>query len=173
MSFEHKGTTSSSIGSLKLAVTGKRLRTSRLKPRCPPLDIVLMGAHWSDHAAAGTPTQAEIEFVRKAYKECTAYISICGGMMVPLHAGLLDGKTCTAPRLLLDAMKKDYPSVDWVERRYVKDKDGKIWTSGTLLNGLDLMRAFVHETWGGAGTLAEQLLYDGAWPVRDAEYKDV
>nr|POE62930.1 isonitrile hydratase [Quercus suber] len=138
---------------------------------CPPLDILLMGAHWSGDGPVGQPSEAEIEFVRKAYDQCTAFISICGGVMIPLAAGVLDGKTCTAPRPFLSNLKNDHPKVNWVEKRYVND--GKTWTSGTLLNGLDLMRAFVDETWGGPGTLAEMLLYDGAWPVRDVDYKDV
>nr|XP_023924718.1 uncharacterized protein LOC112036135 [Quercus suber] len=137
---------------------------------CPPLDIILMGAHWSHDGSPGAPNEAEQEFVRKAYDQCTVFISICGGMMIPLAVGLLDGKTCTAPRPFLPMVKKDYPQVNWVEKRYVKD--GKTWTSSTLLNGLDLMRAFVEETWGGPGTLAESLLYDGAWPVRDVDFND-
>lgn len=132
-----------------------------------------MGAHWSGDGPAGEPNEAELRYVKKAYNECTAYISICAGMMIPLSAGVLDGKTCTAPRMLLKTVRSKYPNVKWVEKRFVKDADGKTWTSGTLLNGLDLMRAFVQETWGGPGTLAEMLLDTGAWPKRDVDYKDV
>lgn len=131
-----------------------------------------MGAHWSGNGPAGEPNEAELNFVRKVYDQCSAYISICGGMMIPLAAGVLEGKTCTAPRILFESIKSQHPEVNWVERRFVKDADGKTWTSGTLLNGLDLMRAFVEETWGGPGTLAEALLTDGAWPKRDVDYKD-
>lgn len=90
--------------------------------------------------------------------------------MAPLAAGLLEGKTCTGPRGMLEGLRNSNPEVNWVERRWVQD--GKVWTSGTLLNGLDLMKAFVEQVWGGPGTLAEFLVGFGSWPVRDVEYRD-
>jgi len=53
-------------------------------------------------------------------------------------------------------------------------QDGKIWTSGALLNGLDMMRSFVTQTWGneGAGSIAQFLLQLGHFPIRDVDYKD-
>lgn len=125
-----------------------------------------MGAHWGHE-----PNEVELNFVRKAYEECSAYLSICGGMMVPLMAGTLKDKTCTAPQPMLEQLKKDHAEVNWVEKRYAMDADGKTWTSGTLLNGLDLMKAFVEHTWGGSGTLAEALIKIGGWPLRSVEYQ--
>ena len=58
-----------------------------------------------------------------------------------------------------------------MERRWARD--GKLWTSGTLLNGLDLMRAFVQHTWANKPEMVAATLDLGAWPVRDVEYKDV
>lgn len=92
--------------------------------------------------------------------------------MPPLTAGALRGKTCTAPMLMLEQLKKKHPEVNWAEKRYVRDGDGKTWTSGTLVNGLDLMKAFVEHTWGGPGTLAEQVIRLGSWPVRSVEYRE-
>lgn len=91
--------------------------------------------------------------------------------MVPLMAGTLKDKTCTAPQPMLEQLKKDHAEVNWVEKRYAMDADGKTWTSGTLLNGLDLMKAFVEHTWGGSGTLAEALIKIGGWPLRSVEYQ--
>ncbi|KAG8628833.1 hypothetical protein KVT40_002698 [Elsinoe batatas] len=153
--------------------SGIKIRATDSFMTCPPLDILLLGAHWSINQPTGIPNEAELAFVRHTYDHCTALISICAGMMIPLRAELLEGKTCTAPRILLDNIRKENPGVKWVEKRHVKAEDGKIWTSGTLLNGLDLMRAFVQETWGGDGSLAESLLTEGVWPVRDVDYKDV
>ncbi|KAF7196024.1 Isonitrile hydratase [Pseudocercospora fuligena] len=132
---------------------------------CPPLDIVLMGAHHGNY----TPNEAELAFVRKSYEDSSAFLSICAGMMVFLQAGVLDGKTATGPQPFLSILKEKHPETNWVEKRYVRD--GKIWTSGALLNGLDLMKAFVTETFGGPGTLAEAIIEIGAWPKRDVEYK--
>ena len=67
-------------------------------------------------------------------------------------------------------LKQQAPNVNWVDKRWCRD--GKVWTSGALLNGLDLMRAFASEVWGGEGTLAEWWLALGSWPVRDVDYKD-
>jgi transcriptional regulator GlxA family with amidase domain len=135
---------------------------------CPPLDIVLTGATNIGYVH----TEAELAFTRKAYAEATACLTICGGMDLPLKAGVLDGKTCTAPRFLLDTFRKDAPSVNWVEKRWIRD--GKIWTSGALLNGTDMMAAFVTEFWGKEDdSLGSIMTKMGGWPARDIDYKDV
>lgn len=72
---------------------------------------------------------------------------------------------------MLGGLRKAAPGVKWVEKRWVRD--GKMWSSGALLNGLDLMRAFLMEYWGGEGSLVEFGLKLGAYPVRDVEYADV
>jgi transcriptional regulator GlxA family with amidase domain len=91
--------------------------------------------------------------------------------MVPLQAGLFHGKTVTAPRPMLGELQKNTPGTTWVEKRWARD--GKLWTSGTLLNGLDLMAAFIRETWGTENTLQDFILKFGAVPIRDVDYKDV
>lgn len=117
-----------------------------------------------------TPTEAELAYVRKAYEQSSAFISICGGVQIPMQAGLLSGKTVTGPRPMLEMAKQLVPDATWLEKRWVQDE--KLWTSGTLLNGLDLMRAFVTQTWGGEGTLVDYILELGHWPIRDVDYKD-
>ncbi|KAI1075218.1 class I glutamine amidotransferase-like protein [Whalleya microplaca] len=134
---------------------------------CPPLDIVLMGAEAPGYVA----NEAELAFVRKSWEDCSAFLTICGGMTTPLKAGILEGKTATAPRFWLPVLRQQAPGTDWVEKRWARD--GKLWSSGALLNGLDLMKAFVTEFWGGEGTLAEFLARMCAWPIRDVDYKDV
>ncbi|EEU33440.1 uncharacterized protein NECHADRAFT_56664, partial [Fusarium vanettenii 77-13-4] len=130
---------------------------------CPQLDIVLMGAHMIGYE----PNQTELAFVRKAYEECSAFLTICGGVMVPLQAGILDGKTATAPRLMLPNLYKQVPGTKWVDRRYAND--GKLWTSGALLNGLDLMSAFAKATWGDRELIHFQVKA-GGWPDRGDLY---
>ncbi|KAH8898570.1 class I glutamine amidotransferase-like protein [Thozetella sp. PMI_491] len=134
---------------------------------CPPLDIVLIGAHNFGY----TPNEAELAFVRKSYEDSTAFLTICGGVEVPLHAGLLQGKTATGPRATLPMMRQIAPTTNWVEKRWVRD--GKLWSSGALLNGLDLMSAFATDTWGGEDTLVEHMIKLGSFPSRDVDYKDV
>lgn len=93
-------------------------------------------------------------------------------MDLALKAGILDGKKATGPRLFLDSLRKEGPGTEWLERRWVRD--GKIWTSGALLNGTDMINAFVTEHWKKTeGDLASAVVNMGGWPNRDVEYKDV
>lgn len=72
------------------------------------------------------------------------------------------------------------PEANWVEKRWVRD--GKLWSSGALLNGTDMMMAFGKETWGADSTGEEDdkdvSLFEftrrmGGWPSREVDYKDV
>ncbi|KAL8400846.1 hypothetical protein RB594_001028 [Gaeumannomyces avenae] len=134
---------------------------------CPTLDVVIIGAHHVGYK----PNEAELAFVRRMHETCAAFISVCAGVEVPLLAGLLVGKTATGPRPMVPMLRQQAPQTNWVEKRWVRD--GKMWTSGALLNGLDLIHEFAAATWGGEGTLMDYLLKGGAVPSRDVDYKDV
>jgi len=126
-----------------------------------------MGAHEVNYNLSA----AEIAFIRKSFDDCAAFITVCGGFLAALQAGLLEGRTATGPRPMLAGLRQMAPRVKWVEKRWARD--GKLWTSGALLNGLDLTRAFATEYWGGKDTLVEVLLALGAYPDRDVNYADV
>ncbi|KAJ4295071.1 hypothetical protein N0V90_007079 [Kalmusia sp. IMI 367209] len=145
---------------------------------CPPLDIVLIGAYFPDY----TPNEADLAFIRKAYNDCicpppnyllkpnappgVAFLTICGGMIPAQIAGVLAEHTCTAPRFMVSLLQQQDPRTKWVEKRAVRD--GKIWTSGALLNGLDLMQEFAKTYWP---ELAEVAIPLGGWPERSLEYE--
>ncbi|KAI0481812.1 class I glutamine amidotransferase-like protein [Xylaria cf. heliscus] len=137
---------------------------------CPPLDIVLVGANGFTY----TMSAAELAFVRKSHASCSAFLAVCGGVDVLRAAGLLDGKTATGPRPLLPAWQADssYGTTNWVTKRWVRD--GKIWTSGALFNGCDMMSNFARQIWADTPTafIIEYLSKLGAWPDRDIDYKD-
>ncbi|XWX02379.1 hypothetical protein V2A60_010416 [Cordyceps javanica] len=149
---------------------------------CPPLDIVLVGAHHIDYVLS----DAERAFVRRAYADCAAFMTVCGGVQVAVEAGLVAGKTVTGPRFMLPRFRAAAPdAAAWVEKRFVRD--GKLWTSGALHNGLDMMAAFMRQTWpappaGAAGAGAKQQqgaanlvdfgLVLGSGLNRDIDYKD-
>lgn len=117
------------------------------------------------------PSETEIAYVRKCYEDCTHFLTICAGSYVPIVAGLLKGKEAAAPLMLLDLWKQQYPDIQWVEKRW--HRDGKMWTSGALLNGLDLMRAFMTEIWGGKkSTLSGKIMSECGVPNRDVNYND-
>ncbi|PHH67134.1 hypothetical protein CDD81_2903 [Ophiocordyceps australis] len=135
---------------------------------CPPLDVVMIGAHNFSYE----PTEKELAFVRKSWENCSAFLAICGGIEVAVLAGIVGSKTATAPRFALDPLRQRVPEARWVNKRW--ERDGKLWTSGTLLNGLDLTSAFIQETWGkGEGSLVDYTIKLCAWPIRDQEYRDV
>ncbi|KAK5677596.1 hypothetical protein LTS10_010168 [Elasticomyces elasticus] len=134
---------------------------------CPALDIALMGAHDISH----TMTPGEVDFLQKVNGECQAFLFICGGFMAGLQAGLLKGKTATGPRIMIDSLRQANPEVNWVAKRWAQD--GKIWTSGALLNGTDMTKAFATQVWGGEGSFVEFSLRLGGYPDRDVDYGDV
>lgn len=125
-----------------------------------------MGAHDFKY----TPNETELAYIRKTYESCSAFIAICGGIQAPMQAGLLKGLSATAPRPLLPIAKQLSPDTEWHEKRW--HNDGKMWTSGTLLNGNDLMAAFAQKYWGGEESLAHWNVHMGHWPQRDVDYKD-
>lgn len=67
-------------------------------------------------------------------------------------------------------LREKAPDVKWVEKRWVRD--GKLWTSGALLNGLDLGTAFVEEVWGDKRELLGFLVNGGSWVGREVDYTD-
>jgi len=95
-------------------------------------------------------------------------------MLAPLQAGVLQGKTATAPSEMIPELREQAPNVKWVNKRWAND--GKLWTSGALLNGQDMMTAFAQHTWGSKSAdgkpleLIERVIELGSWPVRDADY---
>ncbi|GLA00597.1 hypothetical protein AnigIFM60653_009347 [Aspergillus niger] len=133
---------------------------------CPPLDIVLIGAGQMGYQA----TTTEKDFLRKCYAECSAFLSVCGASDALLATGILEGKTATGPLSFLPLFRQMSPGTNWVEKRWVRD--GKIWTTGTLLNGLDMIAAFGREVWGGEGSLVEHVLRTGYFPSRNVDYED-
>lgn len=126
------------------------------------------------HNIGYSPNEAELSYVRKAWNECSAFVTVCGGVEVPRLAGILEGKTATGPRLFLNSLRQRSPGVNWVEKRWVQD--GKLWTSGALMNGADLIINFGKHYWGngnGEGSLIAFAQKLGSWPDRDVDYKDV
>ncbi len=77
------------------------------------------------------PDEDVLTFLRAHKKaEQTDLLVICTGSFIAGYAGLLDGKTVTGPRGLLDRLRKKFPLAKFVERRW--ERDGRLWTSGKL-----------------------------------------
>lgn len=76
------------------------------------------------------PDESVLQFVRGHVAAGTELFTICSGVFVAAYAGVLDGKRATGTRGVMDMLKRDFPQVNWVEKRYTND--GKIYTSGML-----------------------------------------
>lgn len=87
---------------------------------------------------------AEKAFVKEQLPGLKALFGICTGTLVLVQAGVLDGVTATAPRVLLPTLMQSALNVKWTEKRW--EEDGKIWTSGGVTNGHDALAAFVRKT---------------------------
>lgn len=75
------------------------------------------------------PDDDVLTFLR-AHKDAdqTDFLVICTGSFLAGYAGLLDEKTVTGPRGILDRLRKKFPKAKFVEKRW--ERDERLWTSG-------------------------------------------
>ncbi|CAL8580329.1 hypothetical protein XPA_006057 [Xanthoria parietina] len=132
-------------GGFKLAVTHS-IET------CPPLDILLIGGP----APSYRPSEPIQRFIQDQYEHLRAFLTVCTGYIPALYSGILDGKTATAPRGLLPMLKEEKPDVQWVEKRWVRD--GKVWSSGAVANGMELMAGFMWDEFEEQRGLTEVMM---------------
>jgi cyclohexyl-isocyanide hydratase len=99
-----------------------------------------------------------ISYLREKGRSCKAVLSVCTGSFLMQKAGLLDGRRATTHWAFLDHLKND-PKVTVVERRFVHD--GSIWTAAGVSAGMDMMLAFIADSFGESVAADVQL---------DAEY---
>ncbi|KAL8858070.1 MAG: hypothetical protein Q9178_005395 [Gyalolechia marmorata] len=131
---------------------GFKLAVTHSIENCPPLDILLIGGPDPSYR----PSKAVQDFVQKQYEHVRALLTVCTGYLPALYSGILDGKTATAPRDLLPMLKEEKPEVKWVEKRWVRD--GKVWSSGAVANGVELMASFMREEFAEQRELTEIFL---------------
>ncbi|TDL17777.1 class I glutamine amidotransferase-like protein [Rickenella mellea] len=86
---------------------------------------------------------AVLAFLRQKYEEVSTLFTICSGVLPVASAGILTGKAATGPLAIVPMLRAQFPDVKWEEKRWVHD--GKIWSSGGITNGLDMMAAYVRE----------------------------
>lgn len=98
-------------------------------------------------------TPAELEFIRAKNAEVSAILTVCTGIMPALQSGILAGQRATAPRAMIPILKQMAPNVEWVDKRWTTSEDGKLWSSGAVTNGIEMMATFVRE----AGVIAPEI----------------
>lgn len=98
--------------------------------------------------------EAVISFLQQRASQCKAILSVCTGSYLMKKAGLLAGRRATTHWAALDHLRGD-PEVQVVEQRVVHD--GKIWTSGGVSAGMDMMLEFIADSFGEAVAAEIQL----------------
>ena len=73
--------------------------------------------------------------------------SICGGALILANAGILDGKKATTHWNDIKGLVETHPTVD-VKSGITYVRDGHIYTSGGVMNGVQLALALLEEDYG-------------------------
>jgi hypothetical protein len=99
-----------------------------------------------------------------------ATMTICTGVNILASSGALAGHNATAPYILYPLLEKRHPEVKWGWTRWVKAADGKLWTSGSIGNGLDMVSAFMKDYFWDRAELVEFVLNAAAVGDHGQEY---
>ena len=75
-------------------------------------------------------------------------LTVCSGILPVAFSGFLSGKRVTAPLPLVPILQEKVPDATWTKKRWEVDDEGKVWSSGGVTNGIDMMVAFVKKTFG-------------------------
>lgn len=121
----------------------QKLCPSHTLDTCPPLDVLLIPGGF------GVPLAAQNDKILKFITESKAQtiISICNGTGILAATGLLDGKKATTNKWWYKEVTSGRPQVNWVQKaRWVHD--GRYWTSSGISSGMDLVAAYIRETFG-------------------------
>ncbi|PLB39249.1 ThiJ/PfpI family protein [Aspergillus candidus] len=131
--------------------------TGTLTPLTSNINMQLTASPTDSHVSPGTlnallipgtdpnvvPDAAYLDFIRWHHAHGTHILSVCTGSFVLGHAGILAGKVCTGPRLLVPLLRARFPEAkEWVQSVRVV-RDGNIWTSGAITNGHDLIMQYL------------------------------
>ncbi len=121
-----------------------------------PADVVLVPGGSGGRIAM--EDENVISYLQDQGRSCKAVLSVCTGSFLMQKAGLLNGKCATTHWSFLDHLKCD-SNVTVVEQRFVHD--GNIWTAGGVSAVMDMVLAFIAESFGDSVAADIQL---------DAEY---
>lgn len=112
----------------------------------PKLDILVVPGPPPNYQT----TDAVKAFISSTHTSGGTILSICSGILPVAASGVLDGKIGTGPLGFIPLLRASFPAVKWEDaRRWEKAAGeggtGEVWTSGAVLNGLDLIVAFLRE----------------------------
>jgi transcriptional regulator GlxA family with amidase domain len=102
-----------------------------------------------------------ISYLQTQHDRGLAILSVCTGSFLMQKAGLFKGRRATTHWAFLNHLKED-PEIEVVEQRFVRD--GNIWSSGGVSAGMDMMLAFIADTFGTT-VAADVQLYAEYFPA--------
>ncbi|KFY35963.1 hypothetical protein V494_05447 [Pseudogymnoascus sp. VKM F-4513 (FW-928)] len=111
---------------------------------CPKLDYLLIGGPYPSFFLNVPDVFAN--FIRERVDGLEGLFTTCTGAMVAATVGVLDGKTATTNHQYLELAKKQKPEVNWSSKQWVAD--GKFWTAGGAVAGMDMFAHWVTEKCG-------------------------
>ena len=117
--------------------------------------IVIPG--WRD--AAERPPQALLDAVRAAHDRGARLCTICSGVFVLAHAGLLDGHRATTHWRYAERLEREFPEIT-VDRGSLYVDEGQLVTSAGSAAGLDMLMHLVRRDHGArvANAVAQRLV---------------
>jgi transcriptional regulator GlxA family with amidase domain len=108
-----------------------------------PADIIFIPGGSGSRIAMADPNV--ISYLQAQSERCQFVLSVCTGSFLMQKAGLFRGRRATTHWAYLHHLKAD-PDIEVVEERFVCD--GKIWSSGGVSAGMDMMLAFIAHVFG-------------------------
>ncbi|KAF2654457.1 class I glutamine amidotransferase-like protein [Lophiostoma macrostomum CBS 122681] len=109
------------------------------------------------------------EFVRQHVGAGVDLLTVCTGVFVAAQAGVLDGRRATGPRGVVGVLRERFGSVVWVDRRWVRDGEGGVWTSGGITNGMDMVATYLRYRFPGA--LSDTVIKMAEVEIRPEQYE--
>lgn len=109
------------------------------------------------------PSEALLDTLRRAHQRGARLVTICTGVFVLAHAGILDGRTVTTHWLHGQTLVEAFPKIRLEENAlYLHDRSGpgQISSSAGCAAGLDLCISLVREDFGlkVANTIARRMV---------------
>ncbi|CAA7263773.1 unnamed protein product [Cyclocybe aegerita] len=139
----------------------------------PPIDVLIVPGGVGNRAPANM--DSVLAYIAKIYPSLQYLITVCTGSGLAARAGVLDGKRATTNKRAWARTVDLRTQVTWIPHaRWVVD--GNIWTSSGVSAGIDIIFAFIGETYGRevAPMIADFLEYerhtDSTWDPYAEKY---
>ena len=84
------------------------------------------------------------EWMARVVTPTNRLCTVCSGVFLAAHSGLLRGRSCTTHHLLTERLAREHPDIPVVENR-IFVRDGPVFTSAGATTGVDLVLHLIAE----------------------------